>query len=175
MSVIISQEQKGFMKGRYIGENIRTIYDVIHQANEKEVPGLLLLVDFEKAFDTISRNFIVKCLEILGFGQSIIQWIETFFNNSCARILHNGYTSRTIKVSRGTRQGDPISSFLFVIGAQILNYLYQQNKNIKGIVVKDKEHKILQFADDTEFFLDGSEKSFQATLETLTESKKYLD
>ena len=57
--------------------------------------------------------------------------------------------------------------FLFVIRAQILNYLIYQNKKIKGITVNGKEHKILQFADDTEFILDGSHESLHATLETL--------
>ena len=160
------------MKGRYIGENIRTLYDVLHWTNDKKVPGLLVLVDFEKAFDMISRSFIVKCLNVLGFGPSIIQWVKTFFSKSSARILLNGYTSKLIQVTRGTRQGDPISSFLFVIGAQILNNIFHKNKDIKGIEINGKEHKILQFADDTEFLLDGSQESFLATLETLTKFRK---
>ena len=168
---LISQEQKGFMKGRYIGENIRTLYDIIHWTEQKKIPGLLVIVDFEKAFDTISRKFIVDCLKILGFGPSIIQWVRTCFSYSSARIVQNGYTSNIIQVARGTRQGDPISSYLFVIGVQILNYLCHQNKHIKGIMVNGKEHRILQFADDTEFLLDGSQKSFQATLETLSTFK----
>ena len=50
MDNLINQEQKGFMKGRYIGENIRTFYDVLHWTSEKRVPGLLVLVDFKKSF-----------------------------------------------------------------------------------------------------------------------------
>ena len=145
---------------------------MLHWTSEKRVPGLLVLVDFEKAFDTISRSFIVECLKLLGFGPSIIQWIKAFFGNSSARILQNGYTSKMIRVTRGTRQGDPISSFLFVIGAQILNYLIYQNKKIKGITVNGKDHKILQFADDTEFILDGSHETLNATLETLVNFNK---
>ena len=172
LNSLISPEQKGFMKGRYIGENLRTIYDILHWTNEKRIPGLLLLIDFEKAFDMISRKFILQCLKLMGFGPSMIQWISTFFNNSSARILQNGYTSHMIQVSRGTRQGDPISSFLFVLGTQILNNLCHQNEKIKGISINGKIHKILQFADDTEFLLDGSQESLQATLQTLTTFKK---
>jgi hypothetical protein len=50
---IISETQKGFLKGRYIGEWTRLIYDLIDKLEEDDIPGLLLLIDFEKAFDTV--------------------------------------------------------------------------------------------------------------------------
>ena len=167
MDSIISTEQKGFMKGRYIGENIRLVYDLLHYASKKRIPGLLMLVDFEKAFDTISRNFIFDCLYLFGFGQSLIRWIKTLYKYSSARVLQNGYLTKSIPISRGCRQGDPIASFLFLIGAEILHALCHQNDKIRGIRLNEKEHKIAQYADDTEFFLDGTEESLKATIETL--------
>ena len=63
--------------GRYLGENTRIVYDIMHSTEQNDMPGLLLQVDFEKAFDSISRFF--KVLEFYGFGNSIISWIKKFF------------------------------------------------------------------------------------------------
>ena len=51
---LINFDQTGFISGRYIGENIRLIYDILQYTDEHEIPGLLLLIDFKKAFDSIS-------------------------------------------------------------------------------------------------------------------------
>ena len=51
---IINEDQTGFISGRFTGENIRLLYDVIEYAEKKAIPGMLLLIDFEKAFDTVS-------------------------------------------------------------------------------------------------------------------------
>ena len=66
---LINNDQTGFMKGRFIGENVRLI-DCIQYAAEKNIPGLLLFIDFEKAFDSLEWSFIVKSLHFFGFGPS---------------------------------------------------------------------------------------------------------
>ena len=73
---MIHTDQTGFIAGRYIGENIRLIYDIMQNTEQNNVPGLLLSVDFEKAFDSVSWS-----MEFFGFGNSIISWIKTFNNN----------------------------------------------------------------------------------------------
>ena len=59
---IIGGDQKGFVAGRYIGEAIRATYDTLHWAKERKKVGLLLLIDFEKAYDSVSFTFIEKAL-----------------------------------------------------------------------------------------------------------------
>ena len=59
---ITSQTQKGFLRGRYIGECVRIISDLMDKLEEDDIPGLLMLVDFEKAFDTVEWPFIEKIL-----------------------------------------------------------------------------------------------------------------
>ena len=54
---LIHVDQKGFLKGRYIGESIRLLYDTLLYASKHHVPGLLM-VDFEKAFDSVAWSFI---------------------------------------------------------------------------------------------------------------------
>ena len=60
---IIHHSQKGFIKGRYIGENIRMLYDILDHTEIANIPGLILAVDFEKAFDSVSWNFVRKSLK----------------------------------------------------------------------------------------------------------------
>ena len=67
----------------------------------------------------------------------------------------------------GCRQGDPIAAYLFLLPAEILNLLIQQNLNIKGINLGGFEYKLAQFADDTTILLDGTLPSLQATLNIL--------
>jgi hypothetical protein len=59
---IISENQCGFIKGRYIGDNIRSLLEVIDLAEEENLSCIILSIDFEKAFDTISWKFLKKCL-----------------------------------------------------------------------------------------------------------------
>ena len=68
LSKLISEEQKGFFKGRYKGENIRLMYDTLLYTNKHQVPGLLLMVDFEKVFDSVAWSFIEKSLNKFNFG-----------------------------------------------------------------------------------------------------------
>ena len=63
LDTIIHPDQKGFVSGRYIGEAVRTVYDTIDYPKNNNKAGLLLCVDFEKAFDSISFKFIEKCLK----------------------------------------------------------------------------------------------------------------
>ena len=76
---IISETQQGFLKGRYIGECTRLIFDLIEKAEEEEedILGLLLLLDFEKVFDTLEWSFMNKALQFFGFGPDFCNWVKT--------------------------------------------------------------------------------------------------
>ena len=164
---IIHSDQKGFMKGRNIGENIRLLYDTIIYAKERRVNGLLLMIDFEKAFDSISWSFVQKALVKFNFGNDIRRWVSTFYHNtkSCVRV--NGQYSEWFVLQRGTRQGDPLSPYLFLICAEIMANMIRQNPSIHGLNIFDEEILLSQYADDTTFFLDGTRECFCACITTL--------
>ena len=90
---LIHTDQTGFISGRYLGENIRLIYDIMHYTEEQNIPGLLLLIDFEKAFDSVSWSFIYEALKYFGFGTSIIQWIKLFSKNAKLAVNQGGKLS----------------------------------------------------------------------------------
>ena len=164
---IICDDQKGFMRGRYIGENIRKIYDVMQYAEVENIPGMLLTVDCEKAFDSVSWFFLHKALRFFNFGPDIINWIHTFYNNITSCVSVNGQYSKWFSIGRGVRQGDPCSPYLYLICAEVLSAFIRQNNKIRGIKLKAHEVLLSQFADDTSLCLDGSEESFRECIRVL--------
>ena len=82
---IINPDQTGYVKGRYIGENIRLIQDLMFYLEKENSPGIALFVDFRKAFDTIEWNYLQKALALFNFGPNFLQWFKTIFNNYSIR------------------------------------------------------------------------------------------
>ena len=66
----------GYLKGRYIGDNIRAMLDILEITKLKILPGFLVMVDFEKAFDTISWAFLYKTLDYFDFGPILKKYIK---------------------------------------------------------------------------------------------------
>ena len=164
---VIHENQKRFIVGRFLGENVRLIYDVLFESKKQNIPGLLLSIDFEKAFDIVSWKFISKVLDYFNFGRSIKTWISLFQNGAESCILQNGFMSDFFNRKRGCRQGDLISPYIFILCAEILGKIIRNNKDIKGIHINNKEFKLSQYADDTQLLLDGSEISLKEALRTL--------
>ena len=150
---IINCDQTGFLKGRYIGENIRTIADIIEYTSIRNEPGIILLLDFEKAFDTIKWSFLIESLRFFNFGPSFISWVKTIYANTESTVINNGNTAGFFKLQRGIRQGCPLSPYLFIIAVEIMANAIRNNKSIKGIMVGKTEFKISQLADDTTIFV----------------------
>ena len=164
---LISPTQSGFMSNRFIGESTRLIYDIIHYANCNNISGLLMLIDFQKAFDSVSWKFLYTILSLFGFQNGFCTWIKVLNTNVIASVLQCGTLSNFFPIERGCRQGDPISAYLFILCAQIMFLLIVNDRNLKGISVNGNEFKITQFADDTTLILDGSQTSLLAALNIL--------
>ena len=160
---LIHSDQSGFMTGRYMGDNIRQIYDLINYLNNENLPGMLLCLDFEKAFDCLSWKFLFKVLKYFGFGPDFCKWIDTFYKNIKSVVIVNGQPTEWFPISRGCRQGDPISPYLFIMSVEILAIMIRENELIKGIKINETEHKIAQFADDTQLFNEGDRISFETS------------
>ena len=167
LPTLISEDQTGFMANRYIGNNTRLIYDLINYCNTNRLAGLLLCIDFEKVFDSLDWTFMHKVLKAFGFQKDIRRWISVFYNNIKSTVLVNGQPSPWFSIKRGCRQGDPISPYLFILCAEILAIMIKENRDIKGIIIGQTEHKISQFADDTELFQNGKSKTFEETIRVL--------
>ena len=167
ISNIISNAQTGFVKGRYIGENIRLMCEIIEYVNENDLPALLFFSDFEKAFDSLNHDFMFDTLRHFNFGESLIDWIKLFYKDATSCVTNNGYLSSFFEIQRGVRQGCPLSPTLFIMCIELLSYEVSNNKDIKGINIHDEEIKNTLFADDATFLTDGSDKSFKTLVNVL--------
>ena len=150
---VINSDQTGYIKGRYIGENVRLISDIISYTATQNLPGLPVFLDFEKAFDSIEWNFLFKVLEKLNFGPDFKHWVQTFYSNTTSCVTSNGFASEFFNLERGVRQGCPLSGMLFVLGIEILALAIKQKSKIEGITLGSREIKLTQYADDTTVFL----------------------
>jgi len=81
LSEVINRDQTGYVKNRFIGENIRLISDVMEFYEKKNLPGMLLFIDFEKAFDSLEWNYLFKELEVMNFAPMFRKWIHIFYTN----------------------------------------------------------------------------------------------
>ena len=164
---IINGDQKGFVAGRYIGEAIRTTYDIIQWAKDNNKTGIILLIDFEKAYDSLSFSYIKKCLKFFNFGDSLIKWVDLLLHNFSAVVNHCGNISKKFNIGRGARQGDPIASYLFIICIEVLAHKLRSDQNIQGFQLDNLIHTLELYADDCSIFLQPTAQNLRNAVETL--------
>ena len=118
--------------------------------DDQKVPEILLFIDFEKAFDTVEWTFIQNVLKCFNFGPVIRKWVSVLYEDVESAVMNGGYSTNYFKVSRGVRQGCPLSPLLFVLGVEILAQKIRQSTSCRGIQLPQSvEAKFSQFADDT--------------------------
>ncbi len=151
LNMIIDEEQSVFLKGRYIGNNIRLILDLIDFISDD---GLILFIDFYKAFDTIEHYFMFKVIAFFGFGMFFQKAIQTLYNgcNSSVQLTHG--TCPRFNMGRGIR---PISPLLVLLVVQVMA-THIKKASFHGISVFDKDIKLSQLADDATMFVKNSEE-----------------
>ena len=169
---VINADQVAYLKNRYIGQNIRTIIDVMEYTKANEEDGIIAFFDFEKAFDSIDWRVIDEALESFNIGQGFRKWVQTVYHNITSCVTNCGYSSEHFNMSRGVRQGCPLSAYLFIAVAEILAIKIRNNAGIEGIKIGDTEIKVIQMADDTTSFL-RNEESLEEIVNTLEKFKTF--
>jgi len=158
---VISLEQSVFIPGRLITDNILVAFKTLHTMDTllKGKDGFMAMkLDMSKADDRLEWDFCEGVLRKLGFANRWISllmpciWIVTH------SILINGQPHRHIVPSRGIRQGDPLSPYLFILCAEVLSSLMQHSSReriILGVLISCGGTRIyhLIFADDSLFFV----------------------
>ena len=142
LSEIIHPNQTAYVKGRFIGEGIRTIDGIMNYIKTNNLDAFVLAIDFEAAFDSLEWNFTWKVLAAYGFPNFYVDALKTVYKNIEACVVNGATTSPYFKTSRGARQGDPMSAILFILALEILLIRIRANKDIKGIKIENEEIKL---------------------------------
>ena len=150
---LISENQSAFVKGRCIGDPIRLISDILHETECKGIPAIIFAADFEAAFDSVHHALIFETMKKFGFTDDFIKWIKLLHKNTKSCIINNGFSTGYFTLNRGTRQGDPLSPYIFILVVEVLAAMVRQNKEIKGLTFGNFEIKQCLFADDITYFL----------------------
>jgi Reverse transcriptase (RNA-dependent DNA polymerase) len=158
MDRIVDPAQVAFIKCRYILDNIFAANEIIHYAKLHKQKGLVLKIDFEKAYDRVRWTFVQELLISRGFGQMWTGWITSLLIGAQTCIDFNGSMTQYFQCRRGLRQGDPLSPFLFDLVTDALCQIVQRGRDASLIQdlcpVLDDGHKVINFhyAGDTIFF-----------------------
>ena len=120
---MIDLDQTSFLKGRSISENFVYAMELVQVCHKRKVPTIVLKLDFAKAFDTVNWEALMTILSARGFSPLWCRWVLDLFASSKSAVLVNGYPGPWIECRRGLRQGDPMSPYLFLLVADVLQTL----------------------------------------------------
>ena len=156
---LLHKSQAGFIPGRSIIEQTKLIELMINFAEVSEQNGLIIALDQEKAYDKIEHNYLWKVLATFGIPKEFITLVKSLYQDAETRVMINGHLSSTFKVTRGVRQGDPMSCLLFDLAIEPLAALLRAS-DLKGYKIPGNEEKLIAnlFADDTTTFLSENDK-----------------
>jgi hypothetical protein len=129
LPLVVSENQSAFVHGRLIIDNVLIAYECFHTIRQQRAkrPFFAVKVDMMKAYDRVEWNFLRGCLQKLGFSHT---WIDTVMRccvtSARYAVRVNGELTDPVIPSRGIRQGDPISPYLFLLCTEGLSCLLQQ-------------------------------------------------
>lgn len=146
--LLIHPDQVGFVKGRSSADNMRRLLHLMWKTRNVAEPVVAFSLDAEKAFDRVEFSFLFSVLGRYGFGSSFLQWVQLMYTDPMATVLTNGIVSPSFRLSRGTRQGSPLSPHIFALFLEPLALALRANENIVGIKAGQEEHKLFLYADD---------------------------
>ncbi|CAI5993344.1 unnamed protein product [Closterium sp. NIES-65] len=151
---IISKEQHGFIPGRSLADAVALVADAIEVADNDGEDWYLFLVDFQKAYDTVSRPFLFKTLEKPGLPGQFVKWTAGLHKGSGTRLAINGWLGERVEMQRGVRQGCPLAPYLFLCALEPL--CAEIRKRGLGIKAEGGEAvSYVGYADDTSLILNG--------------------
>ncbi|GJZ00427.1 RNA-directed DNA polymerase, eukaryota, reverse transcriptase zinc-binding domain protein, partial [Tanacetum coccineum] len=169
---IVSKEQSAFIAGRQILDGPVILSEIIEWYKKRKKKLLIFKVDFEKAFDSISWNYLIHILDRFGFGNKWCSWIKACLNSSRASILINGSPTSEFSIKRGLRQGDPLSPFLFILVMEGLHNAFEEavgNGMITGVNINNSTIKFshLFYADDVIITTDWNARDMDNIIHVL--------
>jgi hypothetical protein len=156
---LLSGNQTAFEKGRFILESLVSVHEIKHDTARNNHKGLVLKLDYEKAYDQVSWHFLEEMMSTRGFGNRWREWVMALVKNGSIAIRINDSNSGYFRPGKGLRQGDPLSPLLFNLVVDVFTRILI--KAAKRVHITSLLNSLypegiisLQYADDTLLFLD---------------------
>jgi len=167
---IIRPNQTGFVDERLILDNVYLAQEALMWAKEDNQDLVLLLLDFEKAFDKIEWAFFFKALKVFGFDGTWVKWVGSLYKEASSAITVNDILGPNFSLERSVRQGCLLAPYLFILATDVLGYLMADPKfEVEGFslpqggLIRDQT-----FADDTALYLKGTPGNLDKAQRILT-------
>ena len=161
---MISESQTGFIPGRHISENIRTALDVMSHVDCKQIAAVMILVDFEKAFDRVEYHSLYAAFKCFNFRERMLEWIKLLFTDMQLCTVNKENSSPWFSVTRGLFQGNPLGPFAFIYLVELLAIMMKRNPKIEGIRIGQIVYLLSQFADDLTLYLPLKQKVWEEVM-----------
>ena len=167
---LISGCQKAYQNTYKIGEIILDIIETICLCNYHKKPAIILLIDFSKAFDSISHDYIYEALKFFNFGDYFIKIVKTMLTDRTCTVMIDGYETDSFRIEHGVPQGATASPYLFILVLEILLLRVMLDDNVTKIKLSNPGHRdedggatnipVLQcFADDMTCVIEETERN----------------
>ncbi|CAI5459009.1 unnamed protein product [Closterium sp. Yama58-4] len=158
---VISREQYGFLPERRLTNAVPMVADLIDAAKNKNKDWCIMMVDFEKAYDSVRKGYMMKTISCMGFPPCFVNWIEALHSDVHTRLCINGWTGEQIQMRKGVRQGRPLAPYLFLCAVEPLSRMAGERK--LGIGEKGCERlSYVGYADNTTLLLNGEQQLKEA-------------
>ena len=151
---VLDVTQSAFVPGRWIGDNVLYHMEEIEYLESVHQTGCIAFLDFQKAYDRVDRNWLMRCAKALGFRDGTLRWFGVMHAGTSCRVLYNGWRTDAFPIERGMFQGSPLSPPLYNIAVQPLAAALrraQASGALRAITLPDGTNgpPSLQHADDT--------------------------
>ncbi|CAN0857964.1 Transposon TX1 uncharacterized 149 kDa protein [Linum grandiflorum] len=173
---LVSEMQAAFTGGRMIQDNVIIVHEVLHQFKIRKKGkkcDMMIKLDMRKAYDLVDWDCLDFLLRAYGFSTSWCKWVQECIRTVRFLVLFNGAPSQPFCPTRGIRQGDPLSPFLFILMSNALSFLVERgmgNGSLHGIRLRPHCPIISHclFADDTVIFGTATVSEVDCILSTIT-------
>nr|GEU30517.1 RNA-directed DNA polymerase, eukaryota, reverse transcriptase zinc-binding domain protein [Tanacetum cinerariifolium] len=161
---VISHEQSAFIKNRQILDGPLMVNEVIKWCNRKKAKLMVFKIDFEKAFNSVSWDYLFQVMCFMGFSEKWIRWIKVCLYSATSSVLVNGSPTREFHINRGLLQGDPLSPF-FIILMEGLHVAVEDAISVglyRGFTVNTSTLSHFFFVDDALFIGEWSRANIKS-------------
>lgn len=167
LETIISPTQTGFVPHRSTSLNLRTLFTVLHRI-DPDTPAAAILLDAEKAFDSLEWPFFLSVMRRMGMPNGFVSVVALLYQEPTARLRINVTLSRPFGLSRGTRQGCPLSPLLFILALDPLVRHFQERHMFRGLQFRTGPLLMSLYADDIILYVRQPQHNLTPLIEEIT-------